>query len=255
MPVIGKHGVRVFDDLKASTGATIYFQDAFESGDLSAWSGNTANCTVQSTIKHSGTYALQILFNVTQPSSQEGYVYKSLTGLMHAFIRGYVYFKTPEADATPNTINGRKMVWVSDIPPNSNVNPILNGVSATGGVPTPNNRLQVLSQSQTGACALDATPHGNLATLEYDTWYCIEHEIQLNTPGVSDGIRRVWVTPDAGSTTQVYSSTTENLQGSCNRTLGYWSVGRQASPITTSSHMHEYRYWDDVVISDSYIGP
>jgi hypothetical protein len=93
-------------------------------------------------------------------------------------------------------------------------------------------------------------------TPERKRWYCIETEIKLNTPGMSDGAVRVWVDGRL-----VAEKAAMNLTGTndspINRVMfgGWYSNGAAGKnpcpdPVTVSR-----RYVDDPAISESYIGP
>ena len=86
-------------------------------------------------------------------------------------------------------------------------------------------------------------------------WYCIETEVRLNTPGLSDGEARIWVDGQ-----RVAERTGMNLTGTVaspiNRALfgGWYSnsaagKNRCPDPVTPSR-----RYVDDAAIAGSYIG-
>lgn len=65
---------------------TTLFSDGFESGDFTAWTGTAGSPSVQSTIKHHGTYAAY--FNATE------YCYKVIAGQNVAYQGGCIYFNT-----------------------------------------------------------------------------------------------------------------------------------------------------------------
>jgi hypothetical protein len=69
------------------------FSDGFESGDFSAWTGTSGTPTVQSTIKHHGTYAA-----LSDASNSELCYKTGMTALDPAYIRAYFYF-----DALPSS--------------------------------------------------------------------------------------------------------------------------------------------------------
>ncbi|MDB5047976.1 MAG: hypothetical protein JWO30_1047 [Fibrobacteres bacterium] len=92
-------------------------------------------------------------------------------------------------------------------------------------------------------------------TPERKRWYCIETEIKLNTPGLSDGAVRIWVDGRV-----VAEKTGMNLTGSVassiNRVMfGGWysnsAAGKNPCPDPVSASR---RYVDDPAVSGSYIG-
>ncbi|MFB3921521.1 MAG: putative Ig domain-containing protein [Terriglobia bacterium] len=264
-----------------SSSANILFQDDFESGCagvsctvttspsayLPKWGGVTTSTVttippvVQQGVKRSGNYALQFHYVVcgdsTDPncgaSSQDinRWVSKVISpGLTHFFMRGYVYFKSPEPDATVTGNAQRKVMWFSDStsPANSQVDyaNFLNSWTALGR----STLSLAFGGNNVASCAAGANTYiWDMAYLNWDTWYSIEVEIQLNTPGASDGILRLWV-----NGTQAYSNTAYNFRGTCTGPISFFSVGRQMNRYNYDV-VDEYRYWDDIVISTSYIGP
>lgn len=80
-------------------------------------------------------------------------------------------------------------------------------------------------------------------------WTCMEVHIKLNTPGSSDGVLEFWV-----DGTQYLSYTAYNVRGTATTGWKRVEIGVQADR-QFSDPIDEERYWDDVVISSSYIGP
>lgn len=90
--------------------------------------------------------------------------------------------------------------------------------------------------------------------LQADTWYSLEFYAQLNTTGTNNsnanGIFRIWI-----NGTQVYNNTTYLW-----RVAPYtatvnglaWGYQLQGDPAL---NLTENRYYDDIVVSDSYVGP
>jgi hypothetical protein len=90
--------------------------------------------------------------------------------------------------------------------------------------------------------------HWNLANLNMDTWYCLEMEVQANTPGVyNDGVIRAWV-----EGVKVFEDTALDLRHDFTDGLELFQFGDQAD--TTNYPVDEYRYWDDIVVDDEYVG-
>ncbi len=67
---------------------TSFFIDGFESGDTSAWSAVNGNPTVQSSVKHKGTYALYSTITSTYKTNSVSKTHTSKTGV---YLRFYVY--------------------------------------------------------------------------------------------------------------------------------------------------------------------
>jgi hypothetical protein len=178
-------------------------------------------------------------------------------GLTHFFVRGYVYFKTPEADATPGVGIQRKMLRFGDTPSAGAINgtgytyeDLLIGWGSSGGVVTSTINLSLV---EAGNSACNANPvqkiRWDLAPLTYDAWHAVEIEVQLNTPGVVDGVFTLYV-----DGIQKYHATDVNYRGTCSTPVKGFFLGNQADRGNYNV-VDEYRYWDDIVISTSHIGP
>src|SRR5439155_17922791 len=105
---------------------------------------------------------------------------------------------------------------------------------------------------------------GNDITLQPGHWYLFEWYIKLNTPGVSDGLTKLWV-DDAS---QPISTQTLRLSYSDMRFLGSGDAGNRAGMLRLMTFnqgcragagcpamLDQYQKWDEVVISTSRIGP
>lgn len=242
--------------------STTYFSDDFESDGANLVPVWDATSTTQPTLNtnlsfvHAGTKSGQFHYSIAAGGtpSQDSNIYTvwvSASALTHFFWRQYIYFKTPEIGLDTFIVQ-RKLLWWSDSTSAgvSQVNyaNFITSYTGTGGTPTPTQIRLHWGGNKIGACA-PTYPDLNLTTiLGWDTWYSLEAEVQLNTSGLSDGILRVWL-----DGTQTYENTAMTFRGTC-ADVSYFSIGRQTNR-TNSEQIDEYRYYDDVVISDSYIGP
>lgn len=238
---------------------TYLFSDGFESGNFAAWDQVTGTyATVQSLVKHSGTYAAQFRYVICGDSTNSAcgaahqdrnvQAIKTFTpGLPHFFLRTYVYLKTPEAGATVNGVQ-RKLwyLWADPSNPGNLWSCFLKGeITGSNNVPL--------------YFAVQSTPLGGSSfqvslntTLNFNTWYSLEIEIQDSTVLVApfDGIVRFWV-----DGVLKYESTAFSLNRGQNYPLRAFYVGQQADR-TNYDPVDEYRYWDDIVIATSGpIGP
>jgi hypothetical protein len=258
----------------STTPGAYLWTDNFESGNFSGWSGlwsgnGTYPPTVQSTIKHTGTYAYgqeyYLCGDSTNPAcgaahqdlNRWAYKYTSdfgqSAGLTHFWIRGYVYFKTPEADATTGKIVQRKMIRLADGPlgtSNATYEILLTGFSGSGGLPTTNTHLNLGYYNTAGTFVFIGSGQGLSVTLNYDTWYSIEQEIQLNTPSVLDGVYRLYI-----DGVLAYQNLAIDIRGAKSTNVKYIGIGAQVDRGAYFT-VHEFRYWDDVVLSvTGLIGP
>ena len=168
-------------------------------------------------------------------------------------MRGYVYFKSPEGGQVGVTTQ-RKLMWVGDETSPQGTGGswaiILDSWESNAGPPS---TLGLSWLSQGSACHGSSPQDWMPGTpdLNWDTWYSMEVEAQLNTPvvdpGPFDGIFRVWL-----NGTMIWERTDAKINGNCTTPFTFFSVGRQGEG---EGVVDEYRYWDDVKISAAYIGP
>jgi hypothetical protein len=228
---------------------TVPFSDDFEGVTIVPpwyflWTVPTVTLNTNLAYVHSGSKSLQIYYNIVNPGflDQNHHVQQKFTPkLDHVFARGYVYFKSPEPGAEINLVQRKLMYFFSDPSP-ADWSIVLN---TWWHSPLDGKLWLAINSSRTGRTQVI---NWDIATLEWDTWYCLEVEVQANTPGLSDGILRVWV-----DGVNVYQSTTRELRGDFTDGLEEFQFGDQVSRNGTFV-VEEYRYWDDVVIDDEYIG-
>ena len=164
------------------------------------------------------------------------------TGYEHLFVRGYVYVKSPESDGTKGI---QRKLWFLAANTFSDFGPFLKLQNGPAG----DLLLEFVTQCGSPADCTQVAYRASIGSLEFDRWYAIENEVWLNTPGLSDGVVRVWVD---GSL--VISSTTVNIRGSKTTRIARVQPGRQVDRAQFLP-VDEYRYWDDVIVADAYIGP
>jgi hypothetical protein len=238
------------------------FQTGFEDGSLpSGWDAVTSNVSINSnpSFVHSGFYSAQIHYTICGDSTNTAcgaahqdanrYFSKNFdstngfpNGLDHFFLRGYVYLKSPEPAGTKLPIQ-RKLVYFMENNGAANWSIVLDTFSAASYGDRMSVTITTIYAGSSQAIYWDK------AFINYDQWYCLELEIKANTPGLSDGVLTLWV-----NGTQVWQTTTANLRGSYTTGIGHIKTGDQADRGNYLP-VDEYRYWDDIVISTSHIGP
>lgn len=246
-----------------TTTPTTYFQTGFEEGTFSGiWTGLNSyppgppTINTNPTFVHSGSYSAQFQYYICGDSTNPAcmlsnydtdmYLYKTLpTGLTHFFVRAYVYLKHPEPGGTVDGIQ-RKLIylWVDPSTGGYYWSAILTTDSATGVVPA---RFVVQNTPVGGT----TTSYWGVATLTYDAWYCIELEIQNDTATAPpwNGVVRLWV-----NGVKTWENTSIDLNRGTNYAIGTFLFGQQGFRPNYNV-LNEYRYWDDIVISSSYVGP
>ena len=98
---------------------------------------------------------------------------------------------------------------------------------------------------------------GHYADLSFkrETWYCLEHEIKLNDPGLSNGEARIWV--DGVLKVEAKNlKIREKKEHKLNLVLfgGWYSNGALGINPQPNPEQKSDRYIDDVVVSSQRIG-
>jgi len=232
----------------------VLFQDGFESGSFSAWDffWSPANSWVQSSIVHSGGNAAQIHYALSAVSrflnrdnnnsfdkyfaSSNGYP----NGLTHFFVRGYIYLQVPAYGA--DRAAQRKLYYALERSSPAHWSYILTSFDMQLALAPQPARDSAYRPS-------DYAISWNLHALQPNTWYSIEMETQLNSPCGHDGSVNVWVDGQP-----VLHRTGMNIRGCFTDGVGSIEIGKQLNANILGA-LSEYRYWDDIVISDAYVGP
>ena len=160
-------------------------------------------------------------------------------GQDHLFVRGYVYFQSPQPGGATNI--ARKIYYLK-----SPAGPWGMPDHDWGAVLTTFNMALTIS---TDSAVVPPTVISLPQVLNYDRWYSIEFEVQLNTPGLSDGVARLYLDGQL-----LYENTALNWRGDYTASITRVEIGRQADRQNYDV-IYEYRYWDDLAAADAYIGP
>jgi hypothetical protein len=186
-----------------------------------------------------------------------------LQGLSHFYIRGMVKFHRNSGGAS---IVQRKLFYLKDqgvgcSPYNSCYSVVAGG--APGGLfwflswaPTPGLLDTNANRPVPYACPYSSNCMTILYYWSFDQWYYVEVEVLANTPGLDDGLLRMWVQAMGvdPSPILVVQLLNYNIRGSYTAGLSRFGVGNQADRQGWAV-VDEERYWDDVVVGDAYIGP
>jgi len=203
------------------------FQDGFESGDFSAWTGTSVSggtATVVSTPTHHGSYAAKFETTILGGYARVYKVLASAYAIIH--VRVYVYLNNlPTADGQimrfvrfENTING----WVGD-----------SGIKNVGGTIYPYRRHYIRGVTEyTGTTPL------NLST---GVWYCFEDRRVIDG---ANGEIRIWL-----NGTEVLTNTGLDTddRGNIDRINAQLHTEYITTPVSCVI--------DCVVVADTYIGP
>jgi len=206
------------------------FEDGFESGNFSAWTGNSVSGFTQAVstdYAHHGTRSLKAVGG--NGASEYHELYKTITAATAYYIRGYIYFETlPTNNVT---------AWVGPT--------FLN--SADLNIAGAGIRKQATDYNW---CAINGAPasnvayHANISTINPDTWYCLEIYSEVHATA---GVLKLWVD---GNLVVNQSGLITNGLGNIARgsALSYTEWGAWNPTDITLYH-------DCYVIDSSYIGP
>jgi hypothetical protein len=173
--------------------------------------------------------------------------YGQAGGYPHVFQRAYVYFKHPESGAKVDDI-WRKTFWISQ--PSAAWAVFTRIDSST----SPTGRLDIgINYNPPAGATAPSVYH--LAQIDYDTWYYMELEVKVNTPGVEDGVWGLWYAPAGGTVTQIFYADNLNFRGDQTENVGSFRFGDQVEYVGSPCAVNEYRYFDDAVVSTAYVGP
>jgi hypothetical protein len=197
---------------------TQFFSDGFESGDFSAWTGINGSPSLVSSPAHQGTNTMEI-------TVKGAYIYKNITGISTVHVR--VYWRLNGEIAAGSGSSQR--IALMHLRPGANGYIVY--VRNEGGL------------LQWGIRSLFGTTFWVWSTQQtpvIGTWYCVELAVVLNA--------------GAGSATLYVngSELTDITRSGLNNTgtITTVRVGQE------DSYGNNYTaHWDDVVFSDSYIGP
>jgi hypothetical protein len=255
-----------FDDSSyADTGWTAWLQN----GNCNT--GTTM--TINSNAAYRGTAGLDIYYHLADnprgdcqlhQDNNTSLIHAFSPGLSHYFIRGYVRFPFATATLCSTPVIQRKLIYFKpqNYPTGSSFFLV--------AWPWPTNCSTdgyTVSVAYGGPNGMENTLWGNGSPgffptnnhLRVNTWYYIEAEVEYRTYG--NDILRIWLAPAGTSPTLIFERTDLALRSSADAaggiTLGTVEVGRQAD-ITRDSFsqgIDEHRYWDEVVIGTTRIGP
>lgn len=237
--------------------ATILFQDDFEGGNFSKWNyvwhaittTNPPRCynwVSQTGVVHSGTHAARVRYCLGASATgvnrdDNNWMQKLFTPQTHFFIRGYLYFAPPTTGLGLSA--QRKLYYVKENANTGAFHFVLGSFNMQLALAMGPPRDSLYQTA-------DSNISWDLYPFQFNQWYSLEMETQLNTPGQRDGYVKVWV-----NGTQVLNRTGMNIRGDYAGGAGNIEIGNQLDTTATGA-IEEYRYWDDIVIADpGPIGP
>jgi hypothetical protein len=216
------------------TKAAVIFQDEFESGNFSAWTGNYADtdCTaevVPAPVK-SGFYSGKFVTAAVASGNKKAYVYKSLSDASYYYARAYVYL---DSDALPLDDVDDRFGFIQFL---------------AGSTPLATAQVRHTTDGDFfGFVTYGMSFMGTTAVLpEEGKWYCIEFYLKLGT-GTS-GEARLWIDGVERAAKTGYDNTNGGQYTVINQV-------RFGNPYTVNVQHQVTVYADLCAVGDSYIGP
>jgi hypothetical protein len=241
-----------------------FLSDGFESGNFSKWSFVTADVAINTdpAFARTGVRSSRMHYSLCSTCGaehQDSNRFIELdfdsrnghpNGIQHVFVRGWVYFKTPEPGGSIAV--QRKLFYIKSPSGAGGVPNYYWGVILTsdGIVATPNKvqlYLLVGNSGVGGGSTRIWTGDGPSEELAFDRWYDIQIEVRANTPGVNDGRIALWL-----DGRKVFENDAMNLRLDSSLAISRVEIGNQADRFDYLP-VEEYRYWDELRVSDSFI--
>lgn len=243
-----------------------FLSEGFESGDFSKWSSvwTSMDVTINTnpSFVRSGDFSAKIHYSICS-SCGEAHQDKNRfveldfdsrngfpSGIDHVFVRGSVYFKTPEPGGSVEI--QRKLYYIkspsgADGIPNAYWAVVL---TSDGVLSTPDKiqlYLVIGNSALGGATTRIWTATDPALQLEFDRWYDVQIEVRANTPGMHDGRVALWL-----NGAKVFENSSLDIRRDSGLGIGRIEIGQQTDRLDYLP-VDEYRYWDDVRVSDSLI--
>jgi hypothetical protein len=184
-------------------------------------------------------------------------------GLSHYFVRGYLRFPVTTTTLCNQPTIQRKLIYFKPQNYGTGWSFIINawpwancstdGYNVSLGYGGPNG----MDNTLWGNGSLGFFPTNN--HLQVNTWYYIEAEVAYGAYG--NDMLRIWLAPAGTAPSLIFERTDLTLRSSTDAasdiTLGTLEIGRQVDIArdSFSQGIDEHRYWDEIVIGDTRIGP
>ena len=245
------------------------FHDSFESGNFSAWTttygegricGTTGGTACGVSIKtgpadvHWGTHSAQLHY--FQNVDDNRAMVKSFSpGLTNFHLRGYVYFHNNNGKRSTHDIQ-RKLYYLKHMRPDNYFDwDVILSTHSNGGSSLQPVILVDTTSGRFPGCKPQVGIYVTNRSLDFDRWYSLELMVHVSDPGVANGSVNLWI----DGAPAVFSQSPTGIlnrcaNGSDSNGINSLEVGMQLAN-SSGVALDEDRYWDDIVISDSYIGP
>lgn len=241
-----------------------FLSDGFESGNFSKWSfvWNSTDVTINdhAAFAQTGTRSAQFHYSICSvcgAAHQDTNRFLefdfnaangSPNGVDHVFVRGSVYFKSPEPGGSIEI--QRKLFYIKSPSGEGGVpNAYWSVVLTSDGVLPGKVQLYLLigNSALGGTTTRLWTATDPSLQLEFDRWYDIQIEVRANAPGQVDGRIGLWL-----DGAKVYDGSSLDIRRDSDLGIRRIEIGHQADRAAYLP-VDEYRYWDDLRVSDSFI--
>jgi len=208
---------------------TVIFEDGFESGDFSAWTGiyeSGATVSVQGTTIHHGSYGMQVAGLRT--SGERAWSRKAITGYSALYARVYYNFGSPLPEASTSWWSTSPF-FAEIVEVNHIAFPIFSFDNNQWGIRYRDTAGTWLNIWETGTSSVSA-----------NTWYSLE----------------IYLSVGANATVTLWVDGVEKVSGTgldIQRTIANVEVGNPWVEVLESAD--RTIFVDCVVVADTYIGP
>jgi len=223
---INNHWHRKYNPINPSPSPAVIFEDGFETGDFSAWTGVVVTAgygiaSVVTTNPHHGTYSAKFE-TLPQPAWTNACCYKEYTAQTTVFTRIYLYIDTFTGYVQRAFIR-YGAIW---------------RIAAEIGL-TSGRALQLRYWSDPDGAYIQIA---SATTLDLGTWYCVEFKTIISATA---GECRVWV--DGSEITDLTVTGIDND--------GAGDIDTTVVGIAAAYNLEAAEFVDCVVVADEYIGP
>lgn len=210
--------------------AAIIFEDEFESGDLSAWTGNytSTGCSIEVSGGYAkfGSYGARFTTAAIASGTNRAYIYKTVNSSNFYYARAYVYFAP---GALPLEDNDDRFSFIQ----------FAAGSQALGTAQV----RRVSGEDRFTVTTYGATVSTTSVYPQVGQWYCIEFYVKFDSV---NGEVRLWID---GVERITYTGYNNSGYGTSITKVNF------GNPATINVQ-HDVTVWVDAcAIGDSYIGP
>lgn len=243
-----------------------FFQDSFESGDVSHTENGTRwgiaeapRVVISNALAHTGSYSMRFRYAPTAPGADYTSEARFYFGTQRneVYIRYYIYFPTNYAHRNDGGPTNNKFMILYQSGATYSTNPIVLGAELEQGSTAISNITGKgwkvgyparLSYASGAYGYYSAFPQWRITSADLGKWLCFEWHFKRDS-GAGDGAFQLWV-----DGVRVAGATNLSYEGASSFS-GYFGEGYLMGWANSGFDQQTDFYIDDVVFSDSYIGP